>query len=136
RLLPVVGIVAGAGGQAPAVGEVLEGTDEGGALPVRPRRDLALEVGGQADGVAQQGDPLGLAAVAAGGELTRLGEGEDGLAAAGAAADLEATQQPGDAQDLALLLGEAVGAVGALVRLVHEAAGGIDPASGEDRDEE
>jgi hypothetical protein len=71
---------------------------------------VALEPAGQTHRVTEQGDPLRGLAVAAVGELLGLGEGQDRLAAAGAAAHVDPVNQPGHAQDRRLLDRQPVGA--------------------------
>jgi hypothetical protein len=74
---------------------------------------------GQAPGVADQADPLRAALVGstAAGELADLLEGEHGLSRARPAPDLDTVQQPGDAQQHQLLLGESLCLCVALVGL-------------------
>ena len=103
-------------GCAPLLAELVEGADE--RRPVAPATSRpALEVLREPDRVAEQRHPLRLAALTAAGQLLGLLEREHGLAAARAAAHLDAVEQPGDLEDRGLLHGEPVGLGRALVRL-------------------
>jgi hypothetical protein len=75
-------------------------------LLARQRRDPSLEPGGETARVAGERDPLALAAEPAG-----LLDREPGLAAAGAAADLDAVEQADGVEYDGLVLGERVGGV-------------------------
>ena len=75
-------------GCAPQHAESVELADVGGPLASGPGGADAFEVGGQAVGVADERDALALLRESAG-----LLHGEEGLAAAGAAADLDAVRR-------------------------------------------
>ncbi len=100
-------------GCAPLDAERVELADVGGLLAARPGGGDALEIRGQAVGVADQRDALALARETAG-----LFHGEEGLAAAGPAAHLDAVEQTGGIEDDGLVLGESVGGI-----LVGESSG-------------
>ncbi len=100
-------------GCAPLDAERVELADVGGLLAARPGGGDAFEVRGQAVGVADQRHALALARETAG-----LLHGEEGLAAAGSAAHLDAVEQSGGVEDDGLVLGESVGGV-----LVGESSG-------------
>lgn len=116
-LLPELAVGAVAVGRAPLLAEGVERADECRLMVARPRGDLAPEVLGEPDRVADQRDPLRLAVVPSAGELFRLLQREHGLAAASAAADLDPAKQPRDPQDCGLLECQAVGHSSALVGL-------------------
>ena len=100
-------------GRTPLHAEGVELADVGGLLAARPGGGDALQVGRQAVRVADQGDAL-----ASLGEPAGLLHGQEGLAAAGAAADLDAVEQPDGVEDDGLVFGERVGGV-----LVGQSAG-------------
>ncbi len=110
-------LAVGLGRGAPLHAELVERADEGRPVLAVPGGDLPLEEGRQADGVADDGHPLGRPVAAAAGQLLGLLQREDGLAAAGAAADLDAVEQPGHPQQRGLLLGQPVGLGGPLLGL-------------------
>ena len=84
----------------------MELADIGGLLTARPGRGDAFEVGRQAVGVADQRHPLAPLSEAAG-----LLHRQEGLAAAGTAANLDSVEQPGGVEDDGLVLGERIGGV-------------------------
>ncbi len=99
--LPELAVGPVALGCAPLAAEVVEGADEGGLVPPRPGGHHALEVGGQAEGVAEQRHPLGGATVAPAAEVLGLLQRQHGLARPRTAAHLDTAQQPGDARIVA-----------------------------------
>ena len=87
----------------------MEGADERRPVITRPAGDLALEVLREADRVAQQRHPLGLAfARLPTCQLLGLLKCEHGLPAPRSPTDLDAVQQPGHLQQGGLLLGQPV----------------------------
>ena len=106
----------------------MEGADEGGAVAPVPRGDLATEVLGQTDRVAEQGDALGLATVPASRQLLGLLERQHGLPAAGPSPHLDAVEQSRDMQDRGLLHGEPVELGSPVVRLRVDVVGRGKPA--------
>ncbi|MFC5041017.1 hypothetical protein [Ornithinimicrobium kibberense] len=131
-LLPEVAVVpAGVDVGAPGPPELLETPDEGRRVPAPGTLEGALEPLAEPDRVAQQRHPLRALLPETPRQLLRLGHGQHGLAAARPAAHLDPVQQPGDAQDHRLLLGEPVGPRLAVVGLgddvgAHEIAPGED----------
>jgi len=91
RLVTTEGVI-GSFGCAPELAEVVKLADVAGLLASVPVGGDALEVGGQAVGVADERDPL-----AFGGEPTGLLDGEECFAVARSPANLDAVEQLVDA---------------------------------------
>ena len=111
--LVLVGTLRG----APLHAETVELADVPGLLSARPLGGDTPQVGGQAVGVADQRHPLALVGQPAG-----LLDGEEGLAAAGAAPDLHPVEQLHGGEDDGLLLVEDVGGVLVVLGTGHHIA--------------
>ncbi len=96
----------GSFGCAPQHAEGMELADVGRSLAAGPGRADALEVGGEAVGVADECDALAFLRESAG-----LLHCKEGLAAASATTDLDAMDQTGGVEDDALVLGERVSGI-------------------------
>ena len=90
----------------PGDSEVVELADIAGSLASTPTGGDALQVGGQTVRVTQQCHPLARI-----GQSTRLLDCHEGLAAAGATANLDAPKQLDRVEDDGLLVGEDIGGV-------------------------
>ena len=122
--LPILGVVARAVDvDAPAAGEILEGSDECRALRGRPDEQCPPQVVGQSVAVADHRNPLPSPAHPAAGKVGCLPHRQHRLAAARSPADLDAVEQPGDAQQVGLLHGQPVGVLGTVLSDRGEIAG-------------
>lgn len=88
----------------------------------RPGVQRAAQVVGEPVAIADHRDPLPGAGQASAGKVGRLPRRQHGLAAARAAADLDAVQQAGDVEQVRLLHGEPVGERGAVLGDGHQIA--------------